>query len=79
MCLDITSYDEATYKKIIDVLFHFNLSYDNFFKYYKNIKDEDKPEYKLKIAQSIIRVAFSKEKSNYTNDIQMKNILNIFS
>ena len=62
MCLDITSYDEATYKKIIDVLFHFNLSYDNFFKYYKNIKDEDKPEYKLKIAQSIIRVAFSKEK-----------------
>ena len=68
MCLDITSYDEATYKKIIDVLFHFNLSYDNFFKYYKNIKDEDKPEYKLKIAQSIIRVAFSKEKSNYTNE-----------
>ena len=68
MCLDISSYDEATYRKIIDILFHFNLSYDNFFKYYKNIKDEDKPEYKLKIAQGIIRVAFSKEKSNYTNE-----------
>ena len=68
MVLDISSYDEATYKKIINILFHFNLSYDNFFKYYKNIKDEDKPEYKLKIAQSIIRVAFSKEKSNYTKE-----------
>ena len=68
MGLDISSYDEATYKKIIDILFHFNLSYDNFFKYYKSIKDEDKPEYKLKIAQSIIRVAFSKEKSNYTKE-----------
>ena len=68
MGLDISSYDEATYKKIIDILFNFNLSYDNFFKYYKSIKDEDKPEYKLKIAQSIIRVAFSKEKSNYTKE-----------
>ncbi len=68
MVLDISSYDEATYKKIINILFHFNLSYDNFFKYYKSIKDEDKPEYKLKIAQSIIRVAFSKEKSNYTKE-----------
>ena len=31
MGLDISSYDEATYKKIIDILFNFNLSYDNFF------------------------------------------------
>ena len=59
MNLDISSYDEATYKKIIDLLLKFDLSYDNFFKYYQKIKDEDKPEYKLKIAQSIIRVAFS--------------------
>ena len=58
MNLDISSYDEATYKKIIDLLLKFDLSYDNFFKYYQKIKDEDKPEYKLKIAQSIIRVAF---------------------
>jgi len=68
MNLDLTSYDEATYKKIIDILFHFNLSYDNFFQYYKKIKDEERPEYKLKIAQSIIRVAFSKEKATYTDE-----------
>ena len=68
MNLDISSYDEATYKKIIDILIKFNLSYDNFFKNNINIKDEDRPEYKLKIAQSIIRVAFSKEKSNYTKE-----------
>jgi len=68
MNLDLSSYDTDTYKKIIDVLLTFNISYDNFFKYYNEIKDEDKPEYKLKIAQSIIRVAFSKEKVNYTKE-----------
>ncbi len=68
MSLDITSYDESTYKKIIDILLKFEISYDNFFKYYQKIKDEDRPEYKLRIAQSIIRVAFSKEKSNYTQE-----------
>ena len=68
MNLDISSYDKATYRKIIDILLKFNLSYDNFFKNNINIKDEDRPEYKLKIAQSIIRVAFSKEKSNYTTE-----------
>ena len=68
MSLEITSYDESTYKKIIDTLLKFDLSYDNFFKYYQKIKDEDRPEYKLRIAQSIIRVAFSKEKSNYTKE-----------
>ena len=68
MSLDITSYDESTYKKIIDILLKFDISYDNFFKYYQKIKDEDRPEYKLRIAQSIIRVAFSKEKANYTQE-----------
>ena len=68
MSLDISSYDEATYRKIIDILLKFDLSYDNFFKSNYKIKDEDKPEYKLRIAQSIIRVAFSKEKSNYTKE-----------
>lgn len=68
MNLDLSSYDTDTYKKIIDVLLTFNISYDNFFKYYNEIKDEDRPEYKLKIAQSIIRVAFSKEKVNYTKE-----------
>jgi hypothetical protein len=68
MNLDISSYDEATYIKIIDILLKFDLSYDNFFKYNQKIKDEDRPDYKLRIAQSIIRVAFSKEKSNYTKE-----------
>ena len=68
MSLDISSYDEATYKKIIDILLKFDISYDNFFKYNQKIKDEDRPDYKLRIAQSIIRVAFSKEKSNYTDE-----------
>ena len=68
MSLDISSYDETTYRKIIDILLKFDLSYDNFFKSNYKIKDEDKPEYKLRIAQSIIRVAFSKEKSNYTKE-----------
>ena len=44
MSLDISSYDEAAYKKIIEILFNFNLSYDHIFKYYKNIKEENKPE-----------------------------------
>ena len=65
---NITSYDQDTYKKIIDILLKFDLSYDNFFKIHQKIKDEDKPDYKLSIAQSIIRVAFSKEKTNYTNE-----------
>ena len=70
MNLEITSYDESTFKKIIDLLLKFDLSYDNFFKNNENqkIKDEDRPEYKLRIAQSIIRVAFSKEKANFTKE-----------
>lgn len=68
MNLNIGSYDKETYKKIIDLLFEFDLSYDNFFQLYKDIKYEDRPEYKLKIAQSIIRVAFSKEKAVFTDE-----------
>ena len=51
----------------MEILVKFEISYDNFFTN-KKIKDEDKPDYKLCIAQSIIRIAFSKEKSNYTNE-----------
>jgi len=68
MSLDISAYDETTYKKIIDILLKFDLSYDNFFNSNQKIKDEERPDYKLRIAQSIIRVAFSKEKSNYTKE-----------
>ena len=66
--LSISKYDSQTYKKIIDILLKFDLSYDNFFELNKNIKNEEIPEYKLRIAQSIIRVAFSKEKASYTNE-----------
>ena len=68
MNLDASSYEADTNKKIIEVFLPFNISYDNFFKYYDKIEDEDKPEYKLKIAQSIIGVAFPKEKVNYTKE-----------
>jgi hypothetical protein len=61
----VTFYDEQTYKKMIKILLEFDLSYDNFFSYNNKIKDEEKPAYKLCIAQSLIRVAFSKEKKKY--------------
>ena len=68
MNLGISSYDKTTYTKIIDILLKFDLSYDNFFKLHQNINIEDRPDYKLQIAQSIIRVAFSKEKYNFTKE-----------
>ena len=66
--LSISAYDENTYKKIYEILLKFDLSYDNFFDSKKEILFEEKAEYKLHIAQSIIRVAFSKEKINYTKE-----------
>jgi hypothetical protein len=62
------SYDKQTFKRIIEILFEFNLSYDNFFKNKKTINDEDRPDYKLHIAKSNIRIAFSKEKSIYIEE-----------
>ena len=61
----ITFYDEQTYKKMFAILLYFDLSYDNFFVYNNKIKAEEKPAYKLCIAQSLIRVIFSKEKKKY--------------
>ena len=69
MNIDISAYDNESYKKIIDTLLKFDLNYDNFYQVKKDIQFEDINEYKLHIAQSIIRVAFSKEKANYTNEI----------
>ena len=66
--LKISAYDTPTYEKIINILLKFDLSYDNFFQTTENIKSEEIPEYKLHIAQSIIRVAFSKEKVNFTKE-----------
>ena len=66
--LSISTYDSETYKKIINILLKFDLSYDNFFQLNKNIKENEISEYKLHISQSIIRVAFSKEKTYYTDE-----------
>ena len=62
-------YEKETYIKIFSKLLNFDLSYDNFFSYHKDkIEIEEKPIYKLSIAQSIIRVVFSKEKNKYTKE-----------
>lgn len=63
--IDMMSYyEDNTYEKMFEILLSFNVSYDNFF-HQENIKDEDKSAYKLCIAQSVIRAAFSKEKAKY--------------
>ena len=64
----VTFYDEQTYKKMFITLLEFDLSYDNFFTYNNKIKNEEKPAYKLCIAQSLIRVAFSKEKKKFYSE-----------
>ena len=64
----VTFYDEQTYRKMFVTLLEFDLSYDNFFNYNNKIKNEEKPAYKLCIAQSLIRVAFSKEKKKFYSE-----------
>ena len=61
----VSFYDASTYKKMFQILLNFDISYINFFTYNNKIKDEEKPAYKLCIAQSLIRVAFSKEKKKF--------------
>ena len=65
--IDMMSYyEDNTYEKMFSLLLNFNISYDNFFTYHQeSIKEEDKSAYKLCIAQSVIRAAFSKEKAKY--------------
>ena len=43
----VTFYDEATYKKMFNILADFDISYQNFFTYNNKIQDEEKPAYKL--------------------------------
>ena len=63
--IDMMSYyEDNTYEKMFSLLLSFNVSYDNFF-HQEKTKDEDKSAYKLCIAQSVIRAAFSKEKAKY--------------
>lgn len=64
----INFYDEATYKKMFEILIDFNISYANFFQNKSDISEEEKPAYKLIVAQSLIRVIFSKEKKKYLQD-----------
>ena len=64
----VTFYDEQTYKKMFAILLQFELSYYNFFVYNNKIKAEEKPAYKLCVAQSLIRVVFSKEKKKYYSE-----------
>ena len=66
-------YEDNTYMQMFHILLDFSISYDNFFKYHQEeIKEEDKPAYKLCVAQSVIRVAFSKEKAKYVSDENIK-------
>ena len=69
-----TEYGVADYKKMFDILSSFDLSYDYFFKNNTQIKQEDKMNYKLSISQSIIRVAFSKEKTKFLDYSKEENI-----
>lgn len=61
----VTFYDDTTYKKMFQTLLKFDISYTNFFSNNDKIQDDDKPSYKLLVAQSLIRVAFSKEKKKF--------------
>ena len=50
---------------MFQTLLQFDISYSNFFANNNKIKDDERPSYKLCIAQSLIRVAFSKEKKKF--------------
>ena len=64
-----TKYEKDTYVNIFSKLLKFDLSYKNFFSYHTDTIDiEEKPAYKLTIAQSLIRVIFSREKKKYTKE-----------
>ena len=67
-------YGNNDYTKMFNILSSFDLSYDNFFANKTQIKPEDKINYKLSISQSIIRVAFSKEKSKFLDYEKEENI-----
>ena len=61
-------FGDKEYRNMFNKLSRFEFSYDNFFKD-KNIDNiKDKSYYKLRIAQSIIRVVFSKEKYLYIDE-----------
>ena len=61
-------YGVNEYKYMLNKIFQFDLSYDTFFSLEKVDNLKDKVNYKLSIAQSIIRVVFSKEKYLYLDE-----------
>jgi hypothetical protein len=58
-------YDELIYKKMYDILFEFEISYENFFANNKDIDVSDKSIYRMCLSQSVIHVIFSKKKLQY--------------
>ncbi|MCQ2817879.1 MAG: hypothetical protein MJ252_11495 [archaeon] len=63
---NLSSLNKETYVKMFDRLLKFDFAYDYFFQNSKTeALSDDAPSYKLCIAQSVIRVAFSKEKTTY--------------
>ena len=69
-----TIFGNEDYKRMFNILSSFDLSYDNFFKNNDiKISNEDKTNYKLSISQSIIRVAFSKEKTKFIDNQKEEN------
>lgn len=63
-----TKYEKETYIKLFAKLLKFDLSYQNFFSSHDKIDTGEIPAYKLNIAQSLIRVMFSREKKKYSNE-----------
>ena len=63
----MTFYNDEIYINMLEILNNFDISYSNLPELDK-IKDEEKPEYKLRFVQSIIRVIFSREKKRFSND-----------
>ena len=56
-----------TYKKMLNIVSNFDISYTNYFNN-RQVDEDDRPAYKLSIAQGLIRVIFSKEKNKYISE-----------
>ena len=66
-CLNQVRYSKEVYVQFFSKLLKFDLSYENFFSNNK-VESEEKQAYKLSIAQSLIRMIFSRDKEKYIKD-----------
>jgi hypothetical protein len=66
-CLNQVRYGKEVYVQFFSKLLKFDLSYDNFFSNNK-VESEEKQAYKLSIAQSLIRMIFSRDKKKYIKE-----------